>query len=396
MKPLRIAVGAFFPSTHCQRIAEGVGLEAERLRREQGRLIEVWQFNVYDRFLREHEGLEIDGAVVYANYFEVAFGLPHKEWPAFAALGVPWVNTSHRYVVETGPLVVPDDRAIGRLAGRFFRERGFAHAAYCGFPEDFAYSGERLRGFAEGWGGDPGDLPTAPVFSLYGRLRYPEKEMRALADWLHSLPRGCAIFAVNDEKAASLTRLAAESGLRVPQDLAVLGVDDDPVYTRRSAASLSSIDPGSRTVGAGALRVLIRLIDTGEAPPAKTSVNVARVIERLSTDQTSVADGAIHTLLRRVRAFPGRAWTVADMARIANLPERTLTRRFRLATGTSPTRYILSLRLDEARRLLGEGEDSVEEIAEAVGFRDVKWFYRAFSREVGEPPGRFRARVRNA
>lgn len=394
MKSLRIAVGAFFPSTHCQRIAEGVGLEAERLQREQGRPIEVWQFNLYDRFLREREGLEIDGAVVYANYFEVAFGMPHKAWPSFASLGVPWVNTSHRYALETGPLVVQDDRAIGRLAGRFFRERGFPEAAFCGFPDDFAYSGERFRGFVEGWGGDPADLPTAPVFDLHGRTRYPEKEMRALAEWLRSLPGGCAIFAVNDEKGASLVRLAGEIGLRVPQDLAVLGVDDDPVYTRRSAAPLSSIDPGSRAVGASALRVLIRSIDRGCPPPEKTLVDVARVVERLSTDQTSVADGAIHTLLRRVRAFPGREWAVADMARIANLPERTLTRRFRAATGTSPTRYLLRLRVDEARRLLAEGEDSVEEIADAVGFGDVKWFYRAFSREVGEPPGRFRTRVR--
>ena len=241
MKSLRIAVGAFFPSTHCQRIAEGVGLEAERLQREQGRPIEVWQFNLYDRFLREREGLEIDGAVVYANYFEVAFGMPHKAWPSFASLGVPWVNTSHRYALETGPLVVqgrPGDWAAG---GAFFfsRTRFSRGGFFAVFRMTLPIPGNASEGLLKGGVGIPPTCPRHLSSICMGARAILKRRCGLWPNGSGPYRGGCAIFAVNDEKGglpsyASRARSAYACRKTWPSS----GVDDDPVYTRRSAAPL--------------------------------------------------------------------------------------------------------------------------------------------------------------
>lgn len=389
---LRIAVGSFFPSTHCQRIGEGVLGEADRLRAEfPAARIEVWSFSSYSRLLRDAGGVRFDGAVIYGNYFEVVHGSAKDGWPPMDSLGIPWINTSNRFAFPGAPKVTQDDAAIGREAGRFLREKAPSCFGFVGFPEDFVYSRERRDGFLEGAGIAAGDLLEEPGFYLYGAREYPGETMERLERWLASLPDRSAVFCANDEKAAGSLALLESAGRRVPQDIVLLGVDDDPLFTRRHGVSLSSIDPGAAVLGARAARLLFRWLRERVRPPDVTRLRAHRIVERLSTDQTAVDDTRILRLLRHMRSYPERNLSLEEMARTAGLHPRTLARRFRRATGTSPTQYLLTLRVDRARRLLVESDLPVAGIAELCGFNDLKWFYRAFARQTGSSPSRYRA-----
>lgn len=366
--------------------------EAEQIRAEEPRLsLEIWESKTYDRFLREHHLVRFDGALVFGNYFHVVHG--NQTWPSLDSLGIPWINTSNRFDLPHVPKVAQDDLAIGRMAGKFLASLSPAAFAYVGFPEDFLFSEERRLGFIQGAGISPEVLLEAPRQRGLNH-REPESELtERLNIWIASLPRRTAVFTANDEKGAHLLSLLKSFPRRVPEDITVIGADDEPAFTKRTNLSLSSIHPAGAAVGRRALRCLLTWIQAGERPPSVTPVDGAILLERRSTDHAAVDDPAIYRLLRQLRDHPEEAITAEAMARVARLSERSLLRRFRIATGTTPNQYLKTLRINRARRLLAESTLPVTRVAESAGFHDHKWFHRAFVASTGMSPRAYRQRI---
>lgn len=391
---LNLAIGSFFSNTHCRRLMQGAVEEIARQReRNRNWDVEISQFHDYKRLLQALRWTRFDGALVYANLFEVYHGLPHKGYPAFHTLGIPWINTSNRHASLDAPLIIPrvvqDDFAIGRMAGAFLRRKGCQHIVYVGFPADFVYSAQRRLGLIEGAGITFEQLIESPP-GIFGVDAKDEDIMATFPQWIAALPKGCGIFATNDEAADLVLRAAKVAKVAIPEDLIVLGVDNDPQYSQASRVSLSSIDPDSYAVGVVAARVLLDWLVHGKSPKEQTTVSVGRVVERTSTDQTAVDHPGIARLLQRLRERPEEPLDIAEMAACARLARRTFHDKFLRLVGEQPQQYQMRLRLEAAMTLLRRTDKSVSQIAEATGFNDDKWFYRAFTRHTGQSPGKYR------
>ena len=181
----------------------------------------------------------------------------------FDAVDVPRVNVSAAYQHPGLPTVLPDNRRVGRLAGEYLLAQGFRRFCYVGYPQH-DYSRARAAGLrlaledagledalieAEGWDQSP--------------------------SWYLSLPRPIAIMTANDGLAVRVLATLREAGLAVPDDVALIGVDNDDLQCELADPTLSSVDPNARGVGYAAAEMLDRLMD-GEAPPAPADQAPAR------------------------------------------------------------------------------------------------------------------------
>jgi LacI family transcriptional regulator len=391
---LNLAIGSFFSNTHCKRLMQGAMDEIVRQReRNRNWDVEVSQFHDYKRMMQISHWTQFDAAIVYANLYEVYHGLPHKGFPAFSSLGIPWINTSNRHAPIEGssnaPRVIQDDFAIGRLAGEFLRKKGCRHFVFVGFPPDFIYSAQRREGFIVGAGISLQQLHECPD-GYFGANSKDEAMMTTFPQWIASLPAGSGIFATNDESADQILRAAKVAEVNIPGDIILLGVDNDPQYSHRSRVSLSSIDPDSYAVGVVAARTLLDWVFHSKIPRQETLVSTGSVVERTSSDQAAVNHAGIARLLRRMREQPEELLDIAGMAAYARLGRRTFHDKFLELVGEQPQQYQLRLRLEAAMKLLRHSDKTVSQIAVQAGFNDEKWFYKAFTRHVGDPPAKYR------
>ncbi len=293
------------------------------------------------------------------------------------------------------PRVEGDNETIGRLAARHFLERGFRHVAWAPFQDD-TINGERLRGLAGELArrGLPcRTLPTARA--LHGpRAQEPWARRRAaLLRELRRLPRPLAIFAYNDCVAADLVHACQEARLLVPEEVAVLGVDNDPFICECVTVPLSSVLhdlEGMAYAGAALLDRLMR----GATPPSRVvRVPPRGIVKRKSTDILAVEDVKVSKTLRHIwDRYPDPLLQVGDLVKAAETSRRTLERAFRRHLGRSLHDEIRRVRLDRVKAMLTETRESVTAIAAATGFTRPAHLFRLFRQATGTSPRTFRRR----
>lgn len=212
--------------------------------------------------------------------------------------GLPAVNVAD--VARGGPgmpAVIPDDAAIGRLAAEHLLARGFAHFAYLAYGS--TWSVERGKAFAIALA----DAGKAPPNVYEGQEVLPTA-------WLASLPKQTAVFAASDWLAWRVLEGCRRARIAVPEDVAVLGVDDDPLIVQVTRPALSSINTRNERVGYRAAQLLDDLMDGAPPPPGPLLIEPAGVTTRGSTDVLAVADTLVAAALRliRQRAPRGFRW----------------------------------------------------------------------------------------
>lgn len=182
------------------------------------------------------------------------------------------------------------------------------------------------------------------------------------------------------------------AGLAVPEQVAVLGVDNDEVICELSDPPLSSIEPDTHRIGYEGAALLDRLMQ-GRPPAAKTiSVPPLGIIARRSSDAMAVDDAAVAAALHHIRAHACAGLRVPDVVSILSISRATLKRRFQQVLGRSPAAEIERVRMDQARLLLAETDYKLRSIAALVGYASDAQFVTAFHRHTGTTPGHFRAR----
>jgi len=295
--------------------------------------------------------------------------------PGLRRLGMPLVVIGARAV--RGPRVWVDDAAIGAAAAAHLRGLERTSYAAVGYPGR-GFAATRLAAFA------------AALAAPCARWTAGAADSRALRAWLAALPRPCALFAANDLLAREIARLAREIGRSIPGDLAVLGVDDDELLCDLGEPSLSSVVLPYRGLGAAAAGLLARLI-AGEPAPADPLLLPPLGVHRRASTTASV-DPAVARALAWIADHLGDDLAIADLARAASLPRRSLERRLRAATGRSPLAELQRARLERARALLAKGTLPITAVAHACGFRSDDHFAAFFRGAEGVAPGRWRAR----
>ena len=285
--------------------------------------------------------------------------------------------------------------ALAREAvGHFLSRADFRSAAYV--ENHFDHGWSRHRGDAVMAEFTRQGLTTSRFFH-YGRPSSlgskTGPDFAGLAAWLRGLEKPCALVAANDATAADVIRLCEAEGLVVPRDVAVLGIDDNPVFCRHTEPNLSSLRLDGRRAGANAARALAALMDGAPAPdPAALRFGVS-VSRRASTAATPSIGEIVQRAIDFIDANACRGATLGDVVRHCGYSRTLVALRFRQMTGRSIARAIRERRLDEARRLLRESSMGIEEIAPLCGYESASALHRAFSRETGTTMGAWRRTV---
>jgi LacI family transcriptional regulator len=305
------------------------------------------------------------------------------------SLGCPVVNLYTALPGDVFPVVQFDDDAIGALAATHLIERGISRFAYLGGP--FLWSERRKRGFERALA-DRGFSSSAFVIPESNRMLTTLRELDA---WLRDLPKPVGIFACNDLFGTEAVNAAVGVGLSVPEQVAVVGVDNDLTLCRATEAELSSIPADPAELGYRAAKLLDALL-RGEKPTSKVLlIQPHAVVIRQSTDLVaSVDDEYVSTALRFIRDHATEGLDVGHVAEKVGLSRSALQQRFRRMLERSVHDEIVRVRVDRAKRLLADTELPIAVVADQAGISPQRYLNAVFKSHVGLTPARFRAQAR--
>lgn len=312
-------------------------------------------------------------------------------------LAVSIVDVLEEHPAPHIPQIVCDDRKIVQQAIDYLRDKGLRHLAFVGDRgRHFARQRRRwfhdhvlLRCRQEGVSERDARAMSA-VAMLPSKALLPDG-LTALAEWLGRLPKPVGVVACNDEWGGQILRACAEHDLHVPDDVAVIGVNDDPIFCQMSDPPLSSIDCHARTIGYEAAALLHGMISRGVSPPPITFIDPGPVQERGSSDVLAFPDKGAVAAVRFIRDRACAGFSPARVARKLGISRRTLERMFTRHVGHSPAMEISRVRLERVRELLACTDLPLADIARRVGIRHVETLHRVFKRHFGLAPGGYRA-----
>ncbi len=299
------------------------------------------------------------------------------------------VNTSSYVAPERYPTILPDNIAIGRAAAEHFLERGFETFGFYGGPWN-TYARLRVAGYSQRLSEAGKTCEHFPwERDSAGRVDF-EISREKLGPWMGSLDKPAGLLASHDAEAFALLRTAIRSGLSVPEQVAVLGVDNEQMRCPVANPPLSSVQPDFVRLGFEAARLLERLIEGEARPEQPILIGPIGVVTRQSSDIVAINDVELARAVQLIRQHACDPIAVDDLARQVGTSRRTLERRFKQRLGRSPHQEILRVRLRRAEELLIRSEIKVEQIARDCGFGHVQNFNAAFAREFRRTPGAYR------
>jgi LacI family transcriptional regulator len=235
---------------------------------------------------------------------------------------------------------------------------------------------------------------------LYGagaaRATSWDREQKRLVAWIARLPRPVGIMTCHDDRGLQLLDACQAAGVDVPDEVAIISVDDDELLCGMFTPQLTSIDVNPERIGYQAAELLDRMM-AGE-PPGPDPVFVAprSVVLRQSTDTLAVDDPEIASALRHIRDHACEGLRVDDVLDQVPLSRSALERRFRAIVGRTPKAEIVRVQLERAKQLLSESHLAIDLVAARSGFRDARYLCDVFAKKVGVTPGSYRAQTRRA
>jgi LacI family transcriptional regulator len=291
------------------------------------------------------------------------------------------------------PGIWSDHRAIGRLGAQHLLERGFRQLAFCGFTDQI-FSRERRAGFLDTLhsAGRDAAVYESPWF---GPSVHPwEQEQRAIGRWLKGLPRPLGVMACNDMRGQHVLDACQRIGAHVPEEVAVIGVDDDALLCELCDPPLSSVVPNPERIGYEAAALLDRLMAGDKPARTQWRVEPLGVTTRRSTDVLAIDDPHVAAAVRYIHEQACHGATVRDVLAQVPLSRTLLERRFRQYLGRSPQAEIRAVQLKRVKQLLTETDLRLERIAELAGYRHPEYLSVVFKRETGQTPGQYRQQAR--
>jgi LacI family transcriptional regulator len=312
---------------------------------------------------------------------------------ALAASGIPVVDVLGVVPALPFPLVHVDDVAIARMAAEHLLERGFRRFGFFGI-EGENWSEQRYAGFCAAVAAVE---PQVPIYRLprdaKGRRSW-ERAENQVARWITALPKPAGILVCSDQRGSQFLEACRRAGVSVPNQLAVVSVDNDEPLCAVCLPPLSSIEPGHMNVGYQAAALLNDLL-RGASPPRKAfALQPLETVTRLSSDTLSVADPRIRMALQLIRVQAPAGVRVDSIARQVGLSRSVLQRRFRALLHRSIHQEILNVRIQRARELLTETGISLAAVAARAGFKHQEYLGAVFRARVGKTPAQVRAEAR--
>lgn len=305
----------------------------------------------------------------------------------FLSLKIP-IITSPSLVHPKIPTILTSADKIGVLAAEHLLERGFKHFAYCGF-EALAWSVNRHNSFMERIlkTGVQADSFFCSVKQISSPLEKPRKR---LSDWLISLPKPAGIMACNDDMGRLILEACKSAQIPVPEQIAVVGVDDDPLTCELTDPPLSSVALHSEKAGYQAAQLLDRLMQ-GEKMKGQIIPHApSHVVPRQSTDTLAVEDPDVAKALVFIRSHFKEPISVEDVSSEVAVSSRNLYTKFMAALGHSVHKEIQKERIGHICTLLTETDLSIQQITMDMEFTGIEHIARYFYKEKGMSLREFR------
>ncbi len=308
----------------------------------------------------------------------IAYVLDAEQASHFKQQSIPTIAIPVRDVFSDLINIVGDWETTGVLGANHFLERGFRHFAFCGY-RNFIWSRERwqayckalkVQGFTAHLYEGPVNNPNVPW----------EQERPQLTHWLLQLPKPVAIMACNDDRGANIIQACLLGDLSIPEEVAVLGVDNDDLLCDLADIPLSSIALNFEKAGYDAAALLDKHMRGDRPRQRKITLHALRVIARRSTDILAVSDPDVAQTLRLIHQQNGPPLSVADITQAIPLSARSLQMRFKKLIGHSMQEEIIRVRIEQAAQLLEQTNMPVSHIANHLGYSEPSDFNRCFRR----------------
>jgi LacI family transcriptional regulator len=312
-------------------------------------------------------------------------------------LKIPAVYLRHVNYAKA-PSILTDNAAVSRLCFAHLKERGFRHFAYCGF-NGADYSDERRDGFVEAVARanlhchvyaethPPAKADTAQYEGL------GQKDGAQMANWIKKLPKPVGLMACNDMRGRQVLDACRAIGVSSPEEIAVIGVDNDDVLCNLSDPPLSSVVPDTARIGYEAAVLLAQMMAGKKTPVGEIFIEPGHVVTRRSTEVLAMEDRQIAAAARFISEHAFEGIDVSDVLRAVPMSRSTMDRRFVKILGRSPKGEILRVRLNRVKQLLAETDFPLSLIAEKVGMEHVEHLSRIFKNRIGVAPSEFRSRA---
>lgn len=313
---------------------------------------------------------------------------PELAW-LFRRMKVPVVDLNDLHENLGFPWVGSDHFGIGRLGATHLLELNFRHLAFCGFSGEL-WATQRRDGFRAEI--EARGLPVSVYESPWHGPDVPhwDKDIDGIMRWLQRLPQPLAVMTCNDVRGLHVLDACARRGALVPEQVAVVGVDNEEILCELCTPPLSSVEPDPERIGYAAAELLDGLM-AGESPQKKRIVfDPIQVVRRRSTEALAIEDPLVAKAMRFIREQSVFGCKVSDVLGHVHVSRSVLERRFRQHLNQSPHTQIRNNQLSRVKQLLTETDFTLEHIAELSGFEHPEYLSVVFNRTWGITPGQYR------
>ncbi len=349
-----------------------------------------WAFCRMPLFYRETIGS--DGILKWAKEWG-AHGIIGQlyntfEIKKFKEAGIPVIGQDFKERFRDIPNITGSYRETGSMGAQYFLKKGFKHFAFYGF-RNIVWSRERGEGFEE-------CIREAGLEVHYFEHRKARSrdiwyyKPSSLSHWLKQLPKPIALMACDDNQGQHITEACRLAGIRIPEEVAVLGVDNDEMLCNLSDPPLSSISLDADKGGYETARLMEKLIKKEIEEPYDIVVKPTQIVTRQSTDIYATNDKCIATALKYIHQNIDKNLNVEHVLEQVPLSRRSLEKRFHKITGYPVYEYIYNLRIEKFTQKLLETDMTIFEIALDLGLNDSKNIARQFKQIKGCTPMEYR------
>ena len=278
----------------------------------------------------------------------------------------------------------------GQMAARYFVDRGFRNFGFFGL-KDVCWSDERYEGYRKELKAQGLD-DSLYKYNMQDIDRHWFYERSALAQWLKELPKPIGIMTCDDNQGNNLIQACNTAGIKIPQEVSILGVDNDELLCNLSIPTLSSIAVDIERGGFQVAELIDRLVESPDSAFENIILQPTKIVPRISTAAYATSDSEILKAIMYIHQNSRRKISVDDVVEQVALSRRLLEIRFKEVTGESIYQYIILLRLKTFAEMLLETNEQVINIALSLGESDAKSISKKFKAIYGCSPNEYRLR----
>lgn len=307
--------------------------------------------------------------------------------------GIAVVSLRHLVDQPEFPTLLPDQEIIARRVVDHFLERGVSNFGYVGVSGRKGWERMRRKAFLNTLN-EKGDYHIALRPELADLELSWEEEQEQIVSWVKGLPKPIGVMVAHDTQGIQIIDACRRAGIQVPDEVAIVSVDNDPALCELSSPPLSSLDQHVHRLGFEAAKTLDRMMKGEEVAANNYFVEPGHVVVRRSSDVLAIEDERISKAIRFIRDHACENIDVESVAQTAGLSRRSLETKFRQMIKRSPLEEIQEGRYRRVRQLLLETDFVLADVAEMSGFQYQEYLVRFFKKRTGMTPGQFRRKMR--